>query len=238
VLSDETARAKYDVILGDGVIDEGASYDAPPNTDNSFSECYVIDGAQFKIEVQHAVVREHQEWSEPVSTWKEDHRPFVGRGRYLDVKQVPKQKIWLRTAKGDTCIRPKAGVLAVAAGHRVALYAAQRPLQVKADMPFLLVNHDSGDCCVLEESTTVAQHLLTAGQQAKDMLSLVAANMLGLVALYFICLQHAGLLLWMAGLLLGPIIIFNIVCVPVQRNLLRMDRAVRDALRKDGIVYG
>ncbi len=124
---------------------------------------------------------------------------------------------------------------------RCSLRRAETAARCGADLLFLLVNHDSGDCCVLEESNhcgTASALCRPAGQQAKDMLSLVAANLLGLVALYFVCLQHAGLFGWIAGLLLGPIIIFNIVCMPVLRNLLRMDWAVRDALRKDGIAYG
>jgi hypothetical protein len=244
VLKDPRQRALYDQQLppvhdaspGPVHRDAGAHGPSPDSFQASPAPMRRTAGrTTYELLFRDGIVREHLEWTETVQKTRHDHRLFVGRGEYVGIESLPRQRLWLRLGDMDQLIERTGELLPVAIGQSVTLVTIYQPGVAKPAVPLALINRASRRWFLLESLTTVTTALLSTGESLVQAGRFLAAFSAALILLYFTLLRHAGILGWAVGLVLMVPVLFIAIGSASQIETSRLKEDIRNGLAMAGM---
>jgi len=180
-------------------------------------------------------VYDTREWVDYEQRVKHDHRPFVGRGTYLRLEKVPRQRVWVRMGPRDVLLERTGTVLPVATGHVVTLVGLRTLGSTGDPLHIALVNRHTGHWYTLGKLGEAVSKVLPGRVLAKDLLRTYGLMACGCVLLYWTLLRSGNALTWLASALIGLPLLWTLVPLLARTTHDAVEADIREALTAAGL---
>lgn len=218
----------------------GRQSDSSPSSPDANEFCpepirHTVRDVSYEILFHPGRIFDTREWVDSEQRIKHDHRLFVGRGRYLAVENVPRQRLWVRLAVGDVLLERAGDLLPVAVGHAVTLVTLRSPQSVQEGLHIALVNRDTNRWFALGKLGDAASKVMSGRAYARDALKTLGIVIAGSALVYATLLRSGTALGWVVALLVGAPLLWTLAPMMGRTTLNAVEKDIREALAAVGL---
>jgi DnaJ domain len=239
ILTDPVRRAAYESAESVTVNETEAASGTEPHVHPSeffpVSIQRMVRDVGYEIVFLRGSVYDTREWVDYEQRVKRDHRLFVGRGTFVDLEQVPRQKVWVRTASRDVLLERTGTVLPVAAGHAVTLVGLRASGSAGEPQHIALVNGHTGRWYTLGKLGEAVNKVMPGRALAKDLLRTYGLMACGCALIYWTLLRSGNALTWLASLLIGIPLLWNLAPLLARTTHAAVEADILAALAERGL---